>query len=553
MTNDQVQRPLDGHGAVVGAEGRTPLHLGVDQNDGGNTDTLVWEVGSTARSNYRHVGRRLAECLDLYRNGTEGRGLIQVTPSGQTRLLRTAADLAPLLADRLPIRVTKDGNTTGDIPSAPHLNAMLRSETFLSCFKPLDGVVQTPFYLPDFSLIEPGYRDGGIGERFLYIGPTPEIANSTETIKAFLDVMDFASSADRTNTVAAAMTVQLRHHWPGEKPVVSISATKSFSGKNTIADFVQGSVAKADVLYQDRDWPMQRQFQTQLRANPNIALVLFDNVRLDSSGGRSKFIRSAFLESFVTSREVVLASPGAGEPMRLANNFVAVITTNDGSLSPDLSNRALSIHLAAKGDVQGRQSPIGNPRLEYLPQNRAGIEAELRGMIGRWKTAGCPPDSTINHPMTSWARTMGGILKLNGFSDFLANQGTRRTVDDPIRHAIGILGAANPGNARPPRDWAALAVEQGLAKVFFSTVERDTQKGRERAIGVVLSSHLDETFDVESEEAGQPTRLRLQLHGGYRRWERGGSASNRYLFEVLGREVLPLDEVTERTAPVAVE
>jgi hypothetical protein len=512
------------------------------QGAGTSPDALVWNVGSGARTNYRHLGRRLADCPDLFRNGEDSLGLIQVLPSGQTRLLMTAADLAPVLADRLPIRVMKDGKTLGDMPSAQHLNAMLRSETFLSCFRPLDAVVRTPYYLSDFSLGPPGYHDGGVGERVLYVGPTPDIAETTETIVRFLGVMDFATAADRTNAVGAALTVQLRHHWSGEKPLVSLTATKSFAGKGTVAEFVQGSVSKADVLYESLDWPMQRQFQMQVQADPSVGLVVFDNVRLDSSGGRAKLIRSGFLESFITSREVVLASPGAGKPMRLANRYVAVITTNDGLLSPDLMNRALSIHLAPRGDVQDRHSPIGNPKFEFLPQNRDRIEAELRGMIERWKAAGCPLDSTIVHPMSGWARTIGGILKVSGFTDFLGNQRVRRTADDPVSHAIGILGADSPGNARRPSEWAAQAVELGLAKILFSLLDRDTLRGRERAIGVVLNRHRDETFEVITEKAGQRLQLRLRLRGGCRRWQRGKNPHTRYVFDVIDQKVLPLDE-----------
>ncbi len=297
---------------------------------------------------------------------------------------------------------------------------------------------------------------------------------------------------------------------------------------------------------------MRSEFQRKIQLDPEIGVVLFDNVRLDSSGGRSKFIRSAFLESFITNREIVLASPGAGEPIRRVNDSVAIINTNDGSLSPDLMNRALSIHLAPKGDVQDRHPSIGNPKFEFLPQNRARIEKELRGMIERWRNAGCPLDEEIEHPMTPWARTIGGILRVSGFTDFLGNQRARRSADDPVRHAIGILGANNPGTVRPARDWAALAVELGLRRILFSLVEGDTESGRERAIGVLLSRHLDETFEVTTEEAGQPVRLRLQLRGGFRRWVTGANPSKRYQFEVLGREMLPLDEVTERTATVAV-
>jgi hypothetical protein len=239
----------------------------------------------------------------------------------------------------------------------------------------------------------------------------------------------------------------------------------------------------------------------------------------------------------VTSPEVTLASPGAGETARLRNWFVVTINTNDGSLSPDLMNRALPIHLAPKGDVQDRRMPIGNPKLEFLPQNQERIEAELRGMIERWKQSGLPLDESVKHPMTPWARAVGGILQVNGFSDFLANYHARTLADDPVREALGILAAAKPGRELRPREWAALAVEQGLARTLFSTHERDTEKGRERATGVLLSRHLEETFEVRTETK----RLRLRLDGGFRRWVKGKNPQTRYVFKVVEEASRPLN------------
>jgi hypothetical protein len=552
---DEVQEQVNGNGAVTGVGGRSPQRLGRQQETDCGTDALVWDVISGARVNYEHLGRRLAAYPDLFRNGEDGYGLIRVLPSGQSRLLTKAADLIPVLADRLRIVVTKDGKSISDLPGSQHLNSLLRSETFLSCFRSVDAVVCSPYYLPDFALAQPGYHDGGVRKRILYIGPVAEIADTTETIGRFLDAMDFASMADRTNTVAAALTARLRHRWPGAKPIIPITATKSFAGKTTVKDFICGPIPSASLLYQDRDWPMRSEFQRQVQLDPEIGILVIDNARTDSSGGRGGVIRSAFLEGLATSAEILQASPGGGEPLRVANQYVVVFTTNDGALSADLLNRAMSIHLTPKGDVQDRRSPIGNPRLEFLPNNRERIEAELRGMIERWRIAGCPLEEGVEHPMTPWARTVGGILRVSGFAGFLGSQRAHRTVDDPIRKAIGILGAENPGNARRPSDWAELAVELGLAKTLFSSAERDTPAGRERAIGVVLSRHRDETFVVETEEAGRPIRLRLQLKGGFRRWERGTSPSKRYSFDVLGREVLPLDEVemtTDGTATVDV-
>jgi len=81
-------------------------------------------------------------------------------------------------------------------------------------------------------------------------------------------------------------------------------------------------------------------------------MVLLDNVRCDSAG-RSHEIRSAFIESFVTTEELTLAAPGAGDPIHIVNRFVFVLNTNDGNLSTDLLNRALCIYLEPRGSVQG--------------------------------------------------------------------------------------------------------------------------------------------------------------------------------------------------------
>jgi hypothetical protein len=283
---------------------------------------------------------------------------------------------------------------------------------------------------------------------------------------------------------------------------------------------------------------MQSQFQRQLQCDPDLGLVVFDNVRCDSAGGRVKFIRSGFIESFVTSAEVTLASPGAGESIRLENKYVVTINTNEGKLSPDLMNRALPIHLAPKGSVQERQSPIGDPKLEFLPQNRNRIEEELRGMVERWKKAGCPLDNEVKHSMIQWARTIGGILNVNGFKDFLGNCDTRKTIDDPIREALGILGTVCHDKPLTPKEWANHVVEQGLTKTLLPVNERDTPKSRERAIGVVLKRYIEETFRGSTD-----TKVfHFQLERGCRRWTKGKNPHVRYSFKVLKEESLPVEE-----------
>ena len=87
----------------------------------------------------------------------------------------------------------------------------------------------------------------------------------------------------------------------------------------------------------------------------------------------------------MTSAEMTLASPSAGEAIHLENRYRRHDQHERRRLSPDLMNRALPIHLAPKGDVHEQETPIGNPKLDYLPAKQDQIEAELRGMIERGK------------------------------------------------------------------------------------------------------------------------------------------------------------------------
>lgn len=512
---------------------------GEEQQETPASGRFIWRIEKGAAPNYRLLGQRLAASGDLYRNKEDGHGLIQVLATGKARLINKGTQLGPVIVDRVRMRVEKEGKVVSELPTSAHLNSMLFSEEFLGQFPPVDEVTKTAFFLDDFSLVKPGFNDGGHGNRVLYVGEAQTSSPSLETLERFLKVMPFSTNADRTNLVAAGLTVPLRRHWPGEKPLVLITSTRSHSGKGTLTECFRGSIPKADILYESLDWPMQSQFQRQLQSEADVGVVVFDNVRLDSSGGRAKCIRSSFLESFLTNAEVTLASPTAGEPLRLSNRFVVTLNSNEGMLSIDLMNRSLPIHLAPTSDVHEKQTAIGNPKLEFLPMFGRQIEAEFRGMIEKWKAAGSPLDNSVRHPMSNWAKTIGGILNVNGFNDFLANYGSRKSADDPVREALAILGAARPGKELRPAEWAKLAVTQGLSKTLFSPNERDTPKGRERNIGVILKRHLQVTFDAQTDRKV----YRLRLEGGFRRWTPGKNPHTRYRFDVLS-ETERSEEIT---------
>jgi hypothetical protein len=179
--------------------------------------------------------------------------------------------------------------------------------------------------------------------------------------------------------------------------------------------------------------------------------------------------------------------------VRRRNDLVLAISTNYGSVSEDILNRGLPIHLNPVGNVADRVSPIGNPRLEYLPANRERIAVELRGMIERWKAAGQPLDEDVRHPFSVWAKRVGGILRVSDFKGFLGNYGVRKTVDDPLRQGLGILGAQAPDKWLQAAAWAKYVSDLGLVKAVIPPADQDSDAGRARGIGVVLRAHSGET------------------------------------------------------------
>jgi hypothetical protein len=118
------------------------------------------------RWNCRRLGRILASVRpDLYRQGSIGYGLVLVLADGGTRRITRAAQLAPLLADSISMRVMKDGKVVSELPSAANLNTVLNSERFLSQFRSVDRVARLPMYLDTFELLAPATTTSALAAR----------------------------------------------------------------------------------------------------------------------------------------------------------------------------------------------------------------------------------------------------------------------------------------------------------------------------------------------------------------------------------------------------
>jgi hypothetical protein len=517
-TPSTAQGPVEG---VEGVEGQR------------HKPVYDWYRERPLHYNFRRVGAGLRRLVpDLYHHPDGGLLLVE---AGRPRRIRSARELSPLLIDTLHIRVWKEGKRAERLSQAV-LADMLLSRSFLDNFPLVQDAVTTPVVLADGTPSRPGLNPGGV----LHLGPAAVVGEGLSTTNTFLDVMEFDGNASRTNAVAAALSVSFRHHWCGAKPLVLVTG-KSHSGKGTLCNFIAGGCPQAHLLYQNRDWPMEQSLQRQLTERPEVGVICFDNVRLGSSGG-GREIRTGLFERFITNSDVILSAAKLSSTLRTPNKYVVLLNTNEGLLSADLLNRSLHIGLTSAGDMEERLARAktrlgGDVKTEWLPENQHKLQAELWGMIAKWRREGKPLDEAVKYPMRPWAMTIGGILMVNGFTDFLGNYQATRAAVDPVREAVGYLAfyAAQEAKARgvkalPTMELGKLVADRGLGKALLPGVDSSNPAACEREVGRRLTPYVGETFTAPT--ATETITYRLLKKAD--RWG-GKNVSCRYVFEEVRR------------------
>lgn len=500
-----------------------------DAQDGGLCRPhVVFDLDRQPAENARHLGEALAPCTSVFRNPSHRNGLLK-NDGGRPYEVTTGKRLNQLILDYADVDVIARGELKShQIPSG-QLEILLGSDSFLSAFPPLDAITSVRSFDADFKLQRAGYNSGPPGFRIFLDGPLVEPSPSLETIYRFLDIMPFASESDRTAAVAAALTVLLRFHLPGGKPMILARATKSQAGKDTILDFVCGPTRSVPLTFQiDKDWPIEKNVASLIQENAGTGVIRFENVRLD---GKKRFISSPSIERFITTPSPVLYTTGSGRPTPVRNAFVVCMSTNDGHLSEDFRNRSCEIMLSPKGDLASRKSPIGDPRSEFLPANALKIQAELLGIVERWNAERPPLDMNVNHTFKPWAQMIGGMLLVSGFKDFLANEAERRVETDPIREALAFLGFKRPNEWLRPGDWALAADQFGVAKELIPPAFREGDERRATALGKALKARVGETFVFRTDDEVVTMALRQSRH----RLSPGTEGKVAYQFEVTGK------------------
>jgi len=496
--------------------------------EGSNVD-IEWHCDEPPGPQTHELCKVLAKTGKIFRN-PQG-GMLRIEDRKIDCLDKPVKIEGFIRSSDLTVRTTDDGKFKGFEVPKKDLEVLVSTPKLQRELPQIDHVTDVVTYTNDWVITKPGYNDKGEDQRYYYMGEEVTPKREPTRTREFLNAMNFQTNADRTNAAALALTVLLRPMFPGGKPFPTVTANRSHAGKDTVLDFCAGKTGRQEISFQKAEWPMQNDISAVL-SNPSVGMITIGNIRAGSSS-----IESSFIERLVTNPSPLLqSSKMSGNGIERKADFVVACSANQGKFSTDLMNRALPICLELKGDIEDRKNPLGDVDIRngYLPEHRTEIEAELCGMIENWKAAGKPLDESVKHPMREWAKTVGGILKVNGFQDFLTNWARQRSSQDKTSEALAIL-ANSAQNEKS--EWlrlatiVKLATTEGVLSDLIPARYKECQNAAERELGKLLSNYLGQSVHYEEDGATKSFRIHTAVtrNGG----GKSVSPAKHYRFEPI--------------------
>jgi hypothetical protein len=335
----------------------------------------------------------------------------------------------PLDADRMRCRIDSEVRL---VKWVKRRSKALPEEVFLPCSKDNAGLVLAAAIdhaaVRDLRLIVPCPAPGiapGWNVSGVYYDEAPELAGiepetDREVIDAALDdlVTDFPfrDAASRENFYGLLLTPLLRPLLEGNVPFHLITSPLERTGKTKLVEELLGGIVLG------RPTPaLQLSGSEEEREKRIIGLLVqgeiivhLDNLReqLDSGALASLLTSSAYSGRMLYSQKI----------LTLPNHMTVVGSGNNVRMTGELAKRSVPILLQPSDESPELRTAFAHPNLrEYVRSNRRLILSCLLGMIANWEAAGRPRGRQRLGGFEAWVESVGGILELHGYAQWLGN------------------------------------------------------------------------------------------------------------------------------------
>ncbi len=406
---------------------------------------------------------------------------------------------------------------------------------------PLERIVRTPTITASGELL---VREGYVGELAAWVdfgGFDPGLVNLApdeddldEALRfinrELLADFPFADEASRTHAICLALLPLVRLAIDGCTPLHMVTAPLPRSGKgkliNTICRATVGH--DADLLPPaDGNEEWRKKITAKLKAAPSV-------INIDNLDPKSE-VDSGALASMLTSPIWTDRELGSSREVSVPNEAIWCATGNNPSMSRELADRCVSIHLDPKvPDPSERAGFRHDPIEAWALLARGEAVRALLTVVMFWVRAGMPRSAARLGGFEAWAATMGGICEAVGLPDFLGNRRwLRRRADRGTEEWGEFLSGWWAAHANAPVSTTmllALCDGGGFLAELLSKADSESARGLSTKLGMTLAEHADRIFAVETDEG---ERLLKLVQSGKDR------ATRRRLYRLTAQEAAP--------------
>lgn len=297
----------------------------------------------------------------------------------------------------------------------------------------LRRLVTTPVLTRDGAVLTtPGYDAGSqvyyqppAGFVMPPVPETPTAAERTAALALVLEVIQdfpFVTEADRTNALAALLTIFLRDLIDGPTPLFLFSKPTPGTGSTLAAEaFISLATGQDPAVNgqgeHDAEW--RKKLTAALLRAP--AVVLFDNL-----GG---VLESDSLARAVTARTWQDRVLGENRQVDLPITCTWLATANNLALEEQWFRRVVPIHMDANVErpwllAQGGKTYTHPDLLAWVARERPRLVAACLTLCRAWVVAGRPANPATAPTLgkyEAWVAVVGGVLVTAGRTDFLGN------------------------------------------------------------------------------------------------------------------------------------
>ncbi|MEM1026651.1 MAG: hypothetical protein AAGJ38_01045 [Planctomycetota bacterium] len=379
-------------------------------------------------------------------------------------------------------------------------------------------LTRVPVYGPDWTLCRPGLNSEGV-----YYDEAPELRGvkpitCAATITATLDdrVLDFpfacpdGTDASRQNFIGLLLTSVVRWAYPGNTPLGMVLASLERTGKTKLASVVLGGVTLGydtpAMPLVAKDDELEKRVTAFLLAGQTVTLL--DNL--------ATHLDSPVLAALLTSKTYLGRVLGASNVVEMPNTLSLVATANNPTLSGEMAKRWVPIKLQPKSANPEKRNDFAHPDLEtYVAKNRANVVGCLLGAVELWKDAGRPAGTFRMGGFEGWSRTVGGILDVLGYDQFMGNfAGWVRRADPEGADKAALVRAWWRDHQDRPVGAAELVALCRTERLYPDCLVSPSESGQALSLSRrVLRKLVDQPVDrfiVRAVSSGSSTSYRLE-------------------------------------------